>query len=547
MIDTGDQPNRQTIPRWLSIRESRHLGELGAIARPQSDMQVNLVREANHYLDADFDRAAERWIATNALEDAEELIGVALLAGRLNDPQAERAGLAMLERATADDARLQFIRRVLARNTSTDGDANLPVEEAQIRVDIAKRKRLLDLNPRDALRLAESALLYVNVGQNKSAWPLLRRALILRPDDRYVLRAASRFFMHTGAPDEAEHFLKASSATLSDPWLRSALFAVQAASGSAISGWRRAKSLLSDAKFSNRDLSELAVQMGSMEYDAGSRKQAIRMLRQGARSPTENAIAQIGWVARHRADFKHADLHIDISLSKEASAYTAYEQSSWKDAVEHCARWREIEPFSVRPAILATFIGCVSMEGLEEAATVGGYGLLANPRNKTLLNNLAAVRALQGRFAEARHLIGRAFASLGDDDDDIVVTATSGLIDFREQKFDAGIKHYLDAIEKARQAKNIDLTFRAICFLAREVARVDHEQGRVLLDKIDAQFDTATKRGIAIPKDISAIRAHIGDAVRIGTGRAQALASIESLNWANVIGDGGAPFLEDEQ
>ncbi|NLS21368.1 hypothetical protein HGP16_33310 [Rhizobium sp. P40RR-XXII] len=373
-------------------------------------------------------------------------------------------------------------------------------------------------------------MLYVNVGQSPSAWSLLRRALILRPDDRYVLRAAARFFMHIGAPDEAEHFLKASSATLSDPWLRSALFAVQAASGTAASGWRKAKSLLGEAKFSPRDLSELAVQMGSMEYEAGSRKQAIRMLRQGAMSPTENAIAQIGWVARHKADFKQADLHVDISLSEEASAYTTYEESNWKDVIEHCADWRKIEPFSVRPAILPTFIGCVSMEALEEAATVGAHGLLANPRNKTLLSNLAAVRALQERFDDARHLIGRAFASLGDDDDDIVVTATSGLIDFRERKFDAGIKHYMDAIEKARQAKNIDLAFRAICFLAREVARVDHEQGRILLDKIDTHFESVTKRGFAIPKDIAVIREQIADGVRIGTGRAQALASIKSFN-----------------
>ncbi|MGO8311179.1 hypothetical protein ACC797_11900 [Rhizobium ruizarguesonis] len=546
MIDSDEHSNRQTIPRWLSIKESRLLGELGATSRAASPMQTNLVNEANHFLDAEFRRAAERWTATNALEDAEELIGLALLTDRLDDPQAERAGLALLERAGEDDARLQFVRRVLARNNTPDGGSNLPVEEAQIRVEIAKRKRLLDLNPRDALRLAESALLYVNVGQRRPAWSLIRRALILRPDDRYVLRAASRFFMHIGSPDEALHFLNASSATFADPWLRSALFAVQAASGAAVTGWRKAKSLLVDAKFSYRDVSELAVQMGSMEYDAGSRKQAIRMLRQGALSPTENAIAQIGWVARHNADFKHADLKIDISLSEEASAYTAYEQSMWEDAVAHCADWRKIEPFSARPAIFATFIGFVSTEGLDNAGTVGAYGLLANPKNKTLLNNLAAVRALQGRFDDARHLLGRAQASLGEDDDEVVVTATAGLIDFREGKFDAGVAHYTSAIEKALENKNRGLAFRAICYLSREVSRVDPEQGRTLLDKIDGNLALATKRGFAIPKDIAVIREQLAEGLRISVGRAQALASIQSFKWDDVIGDGGPRLLGDD-
>jgi tetratricopeptide (TPR) repeat protein len=546
VIDSDDQSNRQTIPRWLSIKESRLLGELGATSRAASPLQTGLVEEASHFLETEFNRSAERWLATNTLEDAEELIGLALLADRLDDPRAERAGLSLIEKASEDDARMNFVRRVLARNTNGEGDANLPVEEAQIRVEIAKRKRLLELNPRDALRLAESALLYANVGQRKSAWSLLRRALILRPDDRYVLRATSRFFMHVGDPDEALHFLNASDATLSDPWLRSALFAIQAASGRVPTGWRGAKSLLGDARFSSRDVSELAVQMGSMEYEAGSRKQAIRMLRRGAESPTENAIAQIDWVARHRADFKHAELNVDVSLSQEASAYSAYERSSWEEAVAHCGDWRKIEPFSARPAILATFIGCVTMEALDSAATIGAYGLLANPKNKTLLNNLAAVKALQGRFDDARHLIGKAQASLGEDDDDVVVIATGGLINFREGNYEAGAANYMAAIEKALAAKNRGLAFRAICYLSREVSRLDLSQGESLLGKIDSNLELATKRGFTIPKDIAVLRKQVADGVRVSAIKSQALASIGAVKWDDVIGDDSPRVLGDD-
>ncbi|MEJ8307701.1 hypothetical protein [Agrobacterium larrymoorei] len=508
-------------------------------------MQLGIVSEANCFLDAEFNRAVDRWSKTNSLEDAEELIGLALLIDRLDHPQAERAGLALIERVEDDDARLQFVRRVLNRTSDLE-NTTLPVEEAHIRVEIAKRKRLLDLNPRDALRLADSALLYANLGQRRSAFSLLKRALILRPDDRYVLRAASRFFVHIGEPERALHFLNASRATRSDPWLKAALFAVQAASGVASAGWRKAKTLLSDASFSSRDLSELAVQMGSMEYDGGSRKQAIRMLRQGAISPTENAIAQIGWVARHRTGLKHADINVDISLSKEASAYTAYEKSQWASAIAHCSDWRKIEPFSARPAILATFIGCVSAEGLEEAATVGAYGLMANPKHKTLLNNLAAVRALQGRLEDARSLVARAQASPGDDDDDVIVTATNGLINFREGKYEEGGARYIEAIEKALQNKNRPLAFRAIYYLSREVSRVDPDHGQKLLDKVDCDLELASKKGLAIPKDIEVIRGQVDKDRKMVAGDAIAPSSALSVRWDDVIGHAGTRLLEDD-
>jgi tetratricopeptide (TPR) repeat protein len=494
------------------------------------------VKEANSSIDAEFERSATRWLKTSAPEDAEEFVGLALLSNRLEDPRVEFAALSLIENAGEDEARLAFVRRVLSHGAY--GEAELPAEEAQIRIEIAKRKRLLDLNPRDALRLAESALLYVSVGQTKSASSLLQRALILRPDDRYVLRASSRFFMHLGDPDEALFNLSRSQATTADPWLRSALFAVQAASGREATGWRKARTLLGDASFSARDVSELAVQMGSMEYASGARRQAIRMLRQGAQSPTENAVAQIGWVARHRADFKHAELNVDVSLSHEASAYAAYEGSAWEDAVAHCGAWRKVEPFSVRPAILATFIGCVSMEALEAAGTVGTYGLLANPRNKTLLNNLAAVKALQGRFDDARLILRKAKAANGDNDDDVVVTATEGLIDFREGNYEAGIKRYTAALDKAVEIKNRSLAFRAICYFSREVARVDGGYGRSMLEKLGSLIDKMTDRGMPIPTDVRVMFAQIGSDLESDKAKTQAFASIGNLRWDEFIDDG---------
>ncbi|MBM7049681.1 hypothetical protein [Rhizobium lusitanum] len=490
------------------------LGELGAPSTKVLLSHTDIIAQAERFLEAEYKLGLERWLASrsDADADAEELISIASIANRIDDPEVKRASDFLLQRLQRDEIRQGFLSRLLEHRNTSNG--SLPTEEAQIRVEISRRKRLLDLNPRDALRLTETALLYVIIGQTKQAWSLLRRALILRPDDRYVLRATSRFFMHRGEPDVALDVLSHSPAVRIDPWLKSARLAIEAVSGRSPSGWKKAKALLTDSSFSPRDLSELAVQMGSMEYEAGSRKQALRMLRLGAVSPTENAVAQIGWVARKKRGLRAGELDVDVSLSHEASAYASYEQGNWSEAVSHCEAWRKIEPFSARPVIHGTFVACVSMEALGAASALGTLGLLANSKNKTLLNNLAVVKAFQGQLEESHALLLRAQATDGDEDEEIIVLASSGLLDFRESRPESGLDKYIEAMEKAINRKNHGLAFRAFCYLSREIAHIDDKAGVFLLEKIDSNIAKAEKRNITIPKDIIIMREQIVTSIR---------------------------------
>lgn len=90
------------------------------------------------------------------------------------------------------------------------------------------------------------------------------------------------------------------------------------------------------------------------------------------------------------------------------------------------------------------------------------------------------------------------------------------------------------------------LAFRAICYLSREVSRLDLSQGESLLRKIDSNLELATKRGFTIPKDIAVLRKQVADGVRVSAIKSQALASIGAVKWDDVIGDDSPRVLGDD-
>lgn len=529
MIDNDDLEDRHAIPRWLSLKQSCQLGELGARSVPSASNQLGLITLAQKSLTEEFDRLRVQWGISKELSDAEEFVAVAVVAGRVEDDQVQAAISSIKNSDLSSESAVAFAERAILRPDEIS--SSLPIEEAQIRLDIAKRKRFLGFNPRDTLRLTETALLYASIGQNKSSESLIKRALILSPVDRYILRAATRFFMHLGEQERAYHLLR--KVASSDPWLRSALLAVEASLGYAPKGWRQAKSLLENSKYSPRDLSELAVQMGTLEFGEGSRKQGLRFIRQGAVSPTENAIAQIEWVGRKKKAFNVDDVSIDLSLSHEASAYAAFDRADWEASLTHCEAWRSLEPFSARAPIFGSFVASLSESLLERGIVLTKQGQLANPRNPTLCNNLAVLLASQGDVSAAKAELVKLNTSEILPDDKITITATRGLISFRSGEFEQGSKLYLEAIEEASKQKNAGLALRAFCFLSREVSIIDGATARSFIEKIDEAFGLLKSKGSTIPVDLLYLRKQIELLMVVSDQRLQA--RVPEINWGELL------------
>ncbi|MBX8802533.1 hypothetical protein HBA92_17465 [Ochrobactrum sp. MR28] len=507
MIDFDDSVDRHAIPRWLSLQQSKLIGELGATSVAQNRATQDFIAQSINYIDAEFERISALWQFTSDLADAEELLAVAVVANRLRDDVVMNAANFVVQSNNSQTELINFAHSLI--NVPQQDIHSLPMDEALVRVEIAKRKKLINLNPYDSLRLTETALLYAGLGQNDSSKSLLRRAISLNPNDRYILRACARFFVHIGDEEQAISVLKHSDQANTDPWLKAAALAIEAAAGLDPTGWKKAKNLLSSQNFSERDLSELAVQMGTLELDGGSRKQAMKFIRQGALSPTENAIAQIEFVGRRKKAFQHSDIAIDYSLSHEASAYAAYEAGDWEHALKSSEAWHLIEPFSVRPSIFGSFVPCVLAGHLDRGLQIANIGLYANPKNVHLLNNVALLEAYKGNIESAMLSLSKAKSTNHNTEDGIMLIATEGLINFRRGDVEIGFDLYTKAIEESKKNKYSLLALRAGIFLARELAVASPESCEGVLEAIDSNIQKFQKHGHDITKDIFIIRDQI--------------------------------------
>lgn len=505
MIDNFEILQRHMLPRWRSLQHSIAAGELSSTKHERSKlMQSGLVESARRRTESEFQRFKQAWEDTGDIYFAEELLTFAVILGREDDPSVLTAAIAIGGSPHIRDGMRIFAQEVV--HGLDKGDiGRLPRVRAEIFSEIHRRKKLIRLNPRDGLRIAETALLYANLGQRRIARSLIEQALKLLPNDRYVLRAAARFFAHIGKPDIADRWLLRSPRTTHDPWLASAQMATSAAADSAPIRWKGAKLLLGNDSFSKHDKSELAAQVGTFELAGGSRRQALKLLRLGASDPTENAIAQIEWLGRKASEFKPEDFISDISFSHEAAANTAYWQSNWDESLQACENWQDLEPFSVRPAIFGSFVSSIRSTSLERGLALAELGLVSNPRDSTLLNNMAVLLAYQGKIEEAKEKLGQIVVKSGDGAE-VSKIATEGLIEFRSGNVTVGTELYGKAVEKAVDSKDWLTALRAFSFLTREVSRVDPEMTKEFVTQIDSSIQTLQKRGIRVPRDVQIIR-----------------------------------------
>jgi Tfp pilus assembly protein PilF len=80
-------------------------------------------------------------------------------------------------------------------------------------------RRALAINTFDAYRWVDLALAYTIAGKLRKADRALKVAVSLAAEDRFVLRAATRFRLHQGNPEEALFLLKKAQRVRFDPWL----------------------------------------------------------------------------------------------------------------------------------------------------------------------------------------------------------------------------------------------------------------------------------------------------------------------------------------
>lgn len=453
-----ENENRRIIPRWREFRVTLALGELlcPSVNKEPTEIPTALTNRIS-----DWQAHRTRWFAT-------DLLGAALVIGR-PDLAVEAAEFILAKPSDIPAASVAAAERILTRDGRRLAVPELrPVDEDAIEKRIHNLRMRLNNGPRNAIAWVDVAREYTLLGQSEQATRAIRIAVALDPVNRFILRSAARFFVHFGDAPGAHRLIRTAPSTPYDPWLIAAEVALGSHARGAPRFAKTGQRMIESANHSLFQTSELLSALGTLELENGKNRIAKKLFSQSLRSPTENAVAQAVWASKELSSFAFNVADYNAPRSYEAKAWEFFTGGQWKVALQESNNWLLDEPFSAKPAALGSYIAATILEDYARAVVILKEGLLANPEEPILRNNLAFVLASQSKPTEAEEQIAcirRGNLSLPDE---INLLATSGLVLFRKGQADEGRTLYREAMEKASQRSLDRHRGRAALYLARE-------------------------------------------------------------------------------
>jgi len=428
----NDDQRRTVIPRWRSLKATP-THELSVKAQPSAAK-----RNYQHVMDkvvAEWERLPTAITATE-VADAVSLLG--------DDPRAHTA-IAYLR-----DQRDKLRPMVTSSLTKPSKAAALP-SSADLRVQIAQMKSALKDQPRNSIGHVEIALLYAVAGHVRAATNHMEIALRATPNSRYVLRSASRLFVHDDQPSRALFYLHKSDAVRKDPWVMAAEVATADLAGSFPKWGTRELKTLAHTSHLSIHYSELASALGVIEDASGSHKKARKLISRSLDQPTENSLAQAAWMSAN-AKREYVSLNAPYQeTAYEAGVIQALHVRDFERADRFAWSWLNDEPFSSAPAIHGSYLNSIFTRSFERALAFAEHGLLSNPDDEALKNNRTYALIMMGRLDRAKDLLPSLATSQDKSRRQVFDLALHGLYHFKCNKFDEARRLYTTAVQKASE------------------------------------------------------------------------------------------------
>jgi tetratricopeptide (TPR) repeat protein len=464
MATVLEDKERNIIPRWRDFRTTVTLGELEPAGLPRvSPIKTDFLRA----------KLAD-WKRHRSVSFAADAVGSALVLRR-GEEAIDAAKFLLSENSTAPRLAKELAEQIVALRTGSTRllnqellDTSFPSIKKESRRRIRQLRDCLRQEPRNPIVLADLAREYTILGLKNQSKHFMELAVKLGPENRFILRSAARLFVHQEDPEHAQHVLRTAEAIRHDPWLLAAEIAVSSAAHKSSNYVKRGLGILEDHNYSLFSTTELASAIATIEMVNASSKSARKLFRRALVDPTENSIAQAEWASRNlMVDFAVTPNQVPPRVY-EANAWEYFQNGNWDDSLRSSIKWLYDQPFSVRPVLLGGFITSTILEDFEQSERILKFGLIANKDDYTVLNNLAFVLASANKVEEARTFFDRINKIELPEGWDITVTATEGLLRFREGFPEEGRRLYLTAIEKARLPRFRHLSAKAAIYLARE-------------------------------------------------------------------------------
>lgn len=445
---------RHPIPRWRDYKTTLMLGEL--------DSPCFVIHKNNPKIDKEIRQRMNNWECNKSLPNAIELVQTAIVTNK-QDIAKNAAEFIIKQKGKVSFSLLNKVNQLAGHKIDTDKTCISDTFNTEILYSRIKiLKNTTKLYPYNSIYWVDLALLYTNLGQMDKAEDCIIIANTLSPNNRFILRSLNRFFFHKNDYDKALYYLRKSELIKEDPWVMSAEIASSSAINKTSSFVKRATHTIENKNFSPHSLSELSSAIGTIEYESGKTKTAKKYIRKSLETPSDNSLAQAQFLSNDLTGIYEDLSEVEKSpCSYEADAFFNYNNGDWEESLNNCLYWFKDIPFSSWSTVLGSYIAAELLEDYDQSRKFSEMGLISNPNDYTLLNNLIFAELNLNNIKKAEELLRRIKINELKDEDKIGMFATIGLYSFRKNDIEKGREYYEKAISLCRSN---DSLYRAAAY-----------------------------------------------------------------------------------
>lgn len=503
MPNIFENKERRVIPNFRSLKKTVKSGELGDNNKTKN---IFLKNDLGEYFN-DFKK-------NKTLAHASDLVSAALVNNLLEHKNVIDAAKFIIDNENnSTSAQREIATKILNIQIPQTPKLNINRIDEFLECNslsiIYKRIQSLKLEilkfNRNPFLYSEIARLYSIIGQKESALKNIIIAKQLAPINRYILRSFSRLMAHYNEIEQAHDSLRKNVFTKFDPWLLASEIAFASLRKKTSNLIKIGIALIDSKNFNSFSLSELASSIATIELYNGNRKKSLSLFSTALKSPNDNSLAQVEWANNKNNLFDLDIKKFKVKNSFEAITLDSFNSQDWKKTIENAEEWFIDMPFTKRPIMFGHHVASFFLEDEQTAIKFCKAGLIANPHDPMIINNIAYSYAVTNNVNVAFDYLHKIrISEVAEENTQICLLATKGLSYYRDNKIELGRNYYIQAINRAKEIKNQYYYNLALMHFAREEILINSENSLDIYNRI-MKINTTNKELLTMKDRISKI------------------------------------------
>ena len=466
--------DRQVIPRWHPYSVAVWLN---------TTKSINIFLNNNNQ-DLEFLKKVAAWHNNKSLVYACDLLGSAIALKIFEDVSVKKAAKQIIRnRHKVSTIALKSAYYFLSPHKKSSNFQLIELSNNKYYEIIASIKYRVRSYPRNPILWMDLAFWYVVLGQKDQARKCVNVALSLNKKNRYLLRCASRFFLHDNDPEFALRCIRKSDITSYDPWLIAAEIAISDLMNKSSKYIKSAREFIDNDSIDRFHISEVASALGTVELKNGSIKTGRKLFRASLDVPTENSLAQAICLKKQFGNLDKIVVNTHVERDFESKARLFFEKGKYKKSILEIEEWIKYQPFSSKPSVFGSYIASVVLSDFRTAIELTQKGMRSSPNDFVLNNNYAFSLISLGNIEEAENILNKFRIESLKVGEQNVLKATRAVINFRKKNFKIARQFYSEAIRYFKKEKDYhSATIATLCW-SREESLAKSEKAQELKEE----------------------------------------------------------------